>query len=74
VKAKHVEHSPLILAGYRQTQQKDSLAVQQAKNFVLVIETRQVVTAGVDGWHVSFQQLRWLVPVDQVQKRIPSKT
>jgi len=50
------------------------LAVQQAKNFVLVIETRQVVTAGVDGWHVSFQQLRWLVPVDQVQKRIPSKT
>ena len=74
VKAKHVEHSPLILAGYRQTHQKDSLAVQQAKNFVLVIETRQVVTAGVDGWHVSFQQLRWLVPVDQVQKPIPSKT
>lgn len=74
VKARHVEHPPVIMAGYTQPKEKNSLAEQQAQRFVLVIETRQVVTAGADGWHLSVQQLRWLVPVNQVQKSIPSKT
>ena len=74
VKAKHVEHSPVILAGYPQPNSKLSLPEQQERKFLLVIETRQTVTAGADGWHVSVQQLRWLVPVNQVQKSIPSKT
>lgn len=73
-KARHVEHSPVILAGYPQPNSKVSLPEQQERKFVLVIETRQTVTAGADGWHVSVQQLRWLVPVNQVQKSIPSKT
>lgn len=73
-KAKQVEHSPVILAGYRQPNSKVSLPEQQEREFVLVIETRQTVTAAADGWHVSVQQLRWLVPVNQVQKSIPSKT
>jgi beta-lactamase regulating signal transducer with metallopeptidase domain len=73
-KTKHVEHSPVILAGYTQPNPKNALADQQARNFVLVIETRQTVVAGADGLHVSVQQLRWLVPVNQVQKSVPSKT
>lgn len=74
VKARHVEQPPVILAGYAQPHSKASLPEQQERKFVLVIETRQTVTAGADGWHVSVQQLRWLVPVNQVQKSIPSKT
>jgi beta-lactamase regulating signal transducer with metallopeptidase domain len=74
VKATHVEHPPVIMAGYTQPNTKASLPEQQERKFVLVIETRQTVTAGADGWHVSVQQLRWLVPVNQVQKSIPSKT
>jgi beta-lactamase regulating signal transducer with metallopeptidase domain len=73
-KARHVEHPPVIMAGYTQPKQTNGLAEQQAEKFVLVIETRQVVTAGADGWHLSVQQLRWLVPVNQIQKSIPSKT
>jgi len=65
---------PVIMAEYAQPKDKKGLAQQQPENFVLVIETRQVVTAGADGWHMSVQQLRWLVPVNQVQKSIPSKT
>jgi hypothetical protein len=64
----------VIMAGYTQPKQTNGLAEQQAEKFVLVIETRQVVTAGADGWHLSVQQLRWLVPVNQIQKSIPSKT
>lgn len=74
VKARHVEHAPVIMAGYTQPKQKNSLAEQQPEKFVLVIETRQVVTAGADGWYLRVQQLRWLVPLNQVQKSIPSKT
>lgn len=74
VKARHVEHSPVIMAGYTQPEQKKSLVDRQSGKFVLVIETRQVVTAGPDGWQVKVQQLRWLVPVSQLQKSIPSKT
>jgi beta-lactamase regulating signal transducer with metallopeptidase domain len=74
VEAGQAEHSPVIMAGYTQPEQKKSLADQQAGKFVVVIETRQVVTAGPDGWQVNVQQLRWLVPVSQLQKSIPSKT
>jgi hypothetical protein len=74
IKTKHAEHPPVILAGYTQANTQNAPADQQAKNFVLVIETRQTVTAGADGWHVSVQQVRWLVPVNQVQKITPSKT
>lgn len=48
------------------------VAPEQQREFVLVIETRQTVTAGPNGWQVSVQQLRWLVPVSQIQKP-PSK-
>lgn len=44
------------------------VAPEQQREFVLVIETRQTVTAGPNGWQVSVQQLRWLVPVSQIQK------
>jgi len=74
VKATHVTAPPVIMAEYAQPKDKKGLAQQQPEDFVLVIETRQVVTAGADGWHMSVQQLRWLVPVNQVQKSIPSKT
>lgn len=74
VKARHVEHPPVIMAGYTHPKQMNNLAEKQAEKFLLVIETRQVVTAGADGWRLSIQQLRWLVPVNQVQKSIPSKT
>lgn len=48
---------------------------QRQQGFVLVIETRQTVTPAADGgWQVSVQQLRWLVPVNRVQKQLPSKT
>ena len=76
IKTRRAEAPPLILARYGQSADTHKKVVpsQQQRQFVLVIETRQVVTAGVNGWQVQVQQLRWLVPVDHAQKSIPSKT
>jgi hypothetical protein len=74
-KAKRQERPPMMLAQYQQ-----KTAVQAANTnepqraFVLVIETRQTITQAANGWQVSVQQLRWLVPVSQMQKSTPNKT
>ncbi|MGE5322912.1 MAG: M56 family metallopeptidase [Actinomycetota bacterium] len=69
------ETPPMVLARYGQGRDAHKVhASEQQREFVLVIETRQVITAGAHGWQVQIQQLRWLVPVDQLQKSIPSKT
>jgi len=80
-KAQHQEHAPVILAKFEAPTgqgkvQSDAAAQpqEQQQRFVLVIETRQTVTAGANGLQVSVQQLRWLVPVNRIQKQLPSKT
>lgn len=74
-KTRHPEAPPVVLARYGQSPDAHKIAPsQQQGEFVLVIETRELVTAGANGWQVQVQQLRWLVPVNQVQKSIPSKT
>lgn len=75
MKTRRPEKPPVILARYSQSADAHKrVHSQQQREFVLVIETRQIVTAGANGWQVQVQQLRWLVPVDQLQKSIPSKT
>jgi hypothetical protein len=49
------------------------VAAAQQNGFVLVIATQQTITAANDGWHVSVQQTRWLIPVKQIQKQTPGK-
>jgi len=74
-KAKRQERPPVILAQYGQkTGSQDRGAREMQRAYVLVIETRQTITAGANGWQLSVQQLRWLVPVKSMQKSVPSKT
>lgn len=69
------EAPPVILAHYDQTLDAHKVAPSPRQDeFVLVIETRELVTAGANGWQIRVQQLRWLVPVNQAQKSIPNKT
>lgn len=63
----------MLASGTGQALARNRATPEQRGEFLLVIETRQTVTAGADGWQVSVQQLRWLVPVSRIQKSIPSK-
>ena len=69
-KAKRQERPPMMLAQYGLSSGQN----QDPRAFVLVIETRQTITQAANGWQVSVQQLRWLVPVNQTQKSAPNKT
>jgi bla regulator protein blaR1 len=74
-KAKHQERPPVILAKYGEragSQLGDSRRMERA--YVLVIETRQTISAGANGWQLTVQQLRWLVPIQSLQNPVPSKT
>lgn len=76
-KTRRPEPPPVVLARYGQNSDADAHKVaprRQQGEFVLVIETRELVTAGANGWQIRVQQLRWLVPVNQTQKSTPSKT
>jgi len=69
------ERPPLIMARYNQTTgTKPESSEQLQRAYVLVIETRQTITQAAHGWQVSVQQLRWLVPVSELQKSTPNKT
>ena len=69
------ERPPLIMARYNQTTgTKLESSEQLQRAYVLVIETRQTITQAANGWQVSVQQLRWLVPVSELQKSTPNKT
>jgi hypothetical protein len=74
VQAKHSQQSPQVLAAYRapDTRMEKAPAAPEGQ-FVLVVETRQTITATNNGWQVSVQQLRWLVPVSRTQKPVPGK-
>ncbi|HET9181546.1 MAG TPA: M56 family metallopeptidase [Candidatus Angelobacter sp.] len=74
IKTRSPEAPPVILARYGQKPDAPKIAPTVQREFVLVIETRQMITAGANGWQVQVQQLRWLVPVEKAQKSIPSKT
>ncbi|HEX5435000.1 MAG TPA: M56 family metallopeptidase [Candidatus Angelobacter sp.] len=75
IKTRSPEAPPVVLARYGQKPGPRKIApTVQQREFVLVIETRQMITAGAEGWQVQVQQLRWLVPVEKAQKSIPSKT
>jgi hypothetical protein len=74
-KAGRQERPPVMLAQYGQTtgpKARSSEQIQRA--YVLVIETRQTITAGMNGFQLSVQQLRWLVPVKSMQTSAPNKT
>lgn len=75
LKAKQKQpQAPAVLAQYSpKTTNAVPPAATQHEEYVLVIETRQTVTAGADGWQVSVQQLRWLVPLNRSQKQTPNK-
>jgi bla regulator protein blaR1 len=73
VHPKPVERTPMMLASSSQQTTPRVANAEAQGEFVLVIETRQTVTAGANGWQVSVQQLRWLVPVSQIQKSVPNK-
>jgi beta-lactamase regulating signal transducer with metallopeptidase domain len=74
VRAKHDRHLPAIMAAYTEpTPAASSAASVEQGEFVLVVQTRQTITASNDGWHVSVQELRWLIPVRQIQKPVPGK-
>lgn len=74
VRARHERRSPQILASFKEpVQTNPSVAAAQQNGFVLVIATQQTITAANDGWHVSVQQTRWLIPVKQIQKQTPGK-
>jgi hypothetical protein len=74
-KAKGQERPPVILARYgERTGSQHGDSTQMARRYVLIIETRQTISAGVDGWQLSVQQLRWLLPVKSLQKSVPTKT
>jgi beta-lactamase regulating signal transducer with metallopeptidase domain len=69
-RAKRQDGPPIMLAQYGQSSGQN----HDPRAFVLVIETRQTITQAANGWQVSVQQLRWLVPVSQTQKSAPNKT
>lgn len=73
IRPKPLVRTPMMLASSGQTTVPRVAKAQAQSEFVLVIETRQTVTAGANGWQVSVQQLRWLVPVSRIQKSIPNK-
>ena len=74
VRAKRSVHSPQIVAAYQQPKpESKSTQAAESGQYVLVVETRQTITAGANGWQLNVQQLRWLVPVKQIQKSIPGK-
>lgn len=75
VRARRTPRSPQILAAYKQPQPetKTAQSADARGQYVLVVETRQTITAGANGWQLNVQQLRWLVPVKQIQKPVPGK-
>lgn len=74
INTRRQEATPVILAGYGQKPGPHKVAPTVQREFVLVIQTSQIITAGANGWQIQVQQLRWLVPVDQGEKFVPSKT
>jgi beta-lactamase regulating signal transducer with metallopeptidase domain len=73
VRAKHDRRPPPIMAAYGPPEAETKAMASRPGEFMLVVETRQTITAGSNGFEVSVQQLRWLVPVSQIQKSIPGK-
>jgi beta-lactamase regulating signal transducer with metallopeptidase domain len=74
VRPKRIERTPMMLAASKTPAAPVVRAAEPRSEFVLVIETRQTVTAGANGWQVSVEQLRWLVPVSRIHESVPSKT
>lgn len=71
---KRDEPAPAILASSKDSALPANRTTPELQGqYLLVVETRQTVTAGANGWQISVQQLRWLVPVSQIQKLPPSK-
>jgi beta-lactamase regulating signal transducer with metallopeptidase domain len=74
VRAKHDRRSPAIMAAYTEPRPavQSAASVEQGE-FVLVVQTRQTITAANDGWQVSVQEVRWLIPLRQIQKPVSGK-
>ena len=74
VRVKHDRRSPAFMAAYTEPiPAAPSAASVEPGEFVLVVQTRQTITAANDGWHVNVQEVRWLIPVRQMQKPVPGK-